>query len=373
MVLKLLIFPFSLFLVSLWNGPETSRPQTDEITLQWNKAYPGDDIQKSAIGLSWALSYCGAMLPDAPYAVAVDGDRVTLQAADLGFNEQALQKIRVLHQKIKASDEYRHNKSIDLGRYVCLLIGAPEHYYALTGVPEKLDELLSLYELSAEMGYVDHSTVSRVHRKIRFSNPKPLNQLLIATEMDSVTGRVHEYETIEIMPNAQLRFAIFDAAGNRKNTAEASHSEAGKPAKCMWCHESTVQRMFAKQSDFSGFLSYLQLQDKLAGFNNLLYEQQKAMRGRIDFTQKQQHTLTELLYISFMEPSAERLAAEWNIPVDEVQKQLSGLPTHTYDEFPFLGLLYDRNQVEKRAPFQGLPVSTHVREQSDLEVNHLNR
>lgn len=372
MVLKILILPFLLFLVSLWGGTETAHPQNDAIILKWHKAYPEDDIQKSALGLSWALSYCGAMLPDAPYAVSISDNSITLQAEELGFDEKALQKIRILHQKIKNSEEYQRNQGIDLGRYVCLLIGAPEHYYALTGVPERLGQMLSLYQLRPETGYIDRSTVSRVHRKIQFSDPKPFNQLLIATEMDSLTGQIYEYETIEIMPNAQLRFAIFDAAGNRKNSADGSHSEAGKPAKCMWCHESTVQRMFAKQSDFNGFLSYLQLQDQLIGFNALLSQQQNAMRGRIDFSQKQQHTLTELLYISFMEPSAERLAAEWDITLAEVQKRVSGLPTHTYDEFPFLGLLYDRHQVEQRAPFQGLPISTHVREHSVVEVNHLN-
>lgn len=348
------------------------RQESDQLVLEWNQAYPDDDIQKSILGLSWALSYCGAMLPDAPYAITTDGDRIVLQPAELGFNAQALQKIRVLHQKIKASDEYRRNHSIDLGRYVCLLIGAPEHYYALTGVPKRLDELLLLYDITPETGYVNHSTVSRVHRKIRFSSPKPLNQLLMAIETDSLTGEIHEYETIEIMPNAQLRFAIFDANGQRKNSAESKHSEAGKPAKCLWCHESAVQRMYTRQLDRDGFLNYLQLQDKLISFNDLLAAQQKATAGLIDFSQKQQHTLTELLYISFMEPSAERLAAEWNMSAEQVQKRLSDLPTHTYDEFPFLGRLYHRSQIEERAPFKGLPVSGSVREHSDTEVNHLN-
>ena len=56
----------------------------------------------------------------------------------------------------------------------------------------------------------------------------------------------------------------------------------------------------------------------------------------------------------------------------EVQNLLAGLPTHDYPEFPFLGNnLYHRNEIEIFSPFQGLQVSTSVREESIIEVNHL--
>lgn len=363
--------PFFYVLLSLFNGAQTPYANPAEtLTLKWNKAYPDDTIDKSAIGLEWALSYCGAKLPNAPYAIAVSADKITIRISELGFDENALKAMHKLHRKIESSNEYQANKSIDLGRYVTLLIGASEHYYAITGVPKRLDELLSKYALTAETGYVNRSTVSRVHRKIQFSQPDGLSQFLMASEIDSVTGKVYEFETIEIMPNAQLRFGVYDADGKRKNSAASSHSEAGKPAKCLWCHESTIQQMFRQQQDFGGFLSYVQLQQKLIGYNEMLTRQKLSLSG-IDFSQKQQHTLTELLYISFMEPSAERLSAEWNIPVTQVTAMLAGMPTHVYDEFPFLGKLYDRNQIERFAPFRGLPVSTAVREPSPIEVNHL--
>jgi hypothetical protein len=73
-----------------------------------------------------------------------------------------------------------------------------------------------------------------------------------------------------------------------------------------------------------------------------------------------------------MEPSAERLSLEWGLPLAQVQTILSGLESHIYDEFPFLGQLYDRNAVEDLAPFQGLPVSTSVREMSPVEVNYID-
>ena len=73
-----------------------------------------------------------------------------------------------------------------------------------------------------------------------------------------------------------------------------------------------------------------------------------------------------------MEPSAERLSIEWNMTVSNVQSLLSNLSTHIYPEFPFLGSLYDRTEIESFVPFQGLSVSTSVRETSQTEVNHIN-
>jgi hypothetical protein len=73
-----------------------------------------------------------------------------------------------------------------------------------------------------------------------------------------------------------------------------------------------------------------------------------------------------------MEPSAERLSLEWKMPLKQVQDLLANLPTHIYAEFPFLGNLYYRKDIESLAPFQGLAISSSVREQSEIEVNHLN-
>jgi len=343
----------------------------ETLNLKWNKSYPDDNIQKSALGLEWALSYSGAILPNAPSGINVGNEIITVNLSELGFTDVALEKLYKLHQKIKSSPEYKVNDAVDLGRYVTLLLGAPEHYYEIAGVPKKLDDLLSNYVLLPEKGYVNNSGVSLEHRIIRFSEQKNLNQVFVSSEVDPVSGEIFEYETIEIISNGQLRFGIFDSDGNRKNNADATHSNAGKPAKCMWCHESIIQPLYNLQADFPEFLTYLQLQSKLVNFNQLLQNQKYALPAGVDFSQNQQHTLTELLYISFMEPSAERLALEWNLPLAEVRAKLSGFPTHVYEEFPFLGNLYDRNLIENLAPRKGLAVSSSVREPSEIEVNHI--
>jgi hypothetical protein len=340
------------------------------LNLKWNKAYPDDTMDKSAVGLQWALSYLGAKSPEQLESAGNEVIKINLN--ELGFSENAMEKLTKLHIVIKLSQEYQTNNAIDLGRYVSLLIGAPEHYYAITGVPAHLEDLLANYTLKPEKGYVNHSDVSLVNRNIQFSEQQNFKQVFLSAETDPVTGQIFEYETVEIIENGQLRFGIFNADGNRQNNANPEHTNAGKPAKCMWCHESNIQQLHFEQTNVSGFLTYPQLQNTLISYNQLLRDQRLALSGGVNFSQTQDHAYAELLYISFMEPSVERLSEEWQMPVDEIQALLIGLPTHIYEEYPFLGTLYRRADIEVFSPFAGLPVSSNVREQSEIEVNYIN-
>ncbi len=340
------------------------------INLKWNKSYEDDTIEKARIGLSWCYSNIGArvlnsvVLPDSENQFIIEID-------NLGFNENALEKIKILHNKLKDTEEYKLNNSIDLGRYISLLIGASEHYYTITNVPENLDDILSNYELKPSKGYVNNSTVSLKHRVLEYSNQEGLNQLFVSTEIDPQNNEIVEFETIEIMDNGQLKFGIFDSNGIRLNVANNEHTNAGKPAKCMWCHESNINQLFTPQNNFSGFLTSQQLNDTLINFNNKLKQQQLLLTDGVNFSNTQDHVMMELAYISFMEPSAFRLSNEWNMSEIEVQNSLSTLSTHVHSEFPFLGNLYNRNEVENFAPFSSLSVSSSIREESLIEVNHL--
>jgi hypothetical protein len=351
---------------------EIQTVENPSLFLKWNKAYADDSIDKSIIGLKWGLSYVGAKLPASLNGITVTNTTISININQLGFSDVAIQKLNTLHAKIIASQEYQTNNAIDLGRYITLLLGASEHYYELIGTPTTLTEILNNYTLLPQKGYVNNSNVSLEHRIIQFSEQNGFNQLFLSEEVNPITHEIYEYETIELLPNGQLRFGIFDVNGNRKNSADASHSNAGKPAKCMWCHESTINQMFTPQNDYLGYLTFTEFQNKLINYRESNRNLKLALTDGVDFSQTQQHTLTELLYISFMEPSAERLSLEWNLPLTQVQNLLSSLPTHMYTEFPFLGNLYYRNDIENWAPFQGLSVSSSVREPSAVEVNHIN-
>jgi hypothetical protein len=174
------------------------------------------------------------------------------------------------------------------------------------------------------------------------------------------------------MENGQLRFGIFNANKQRINVANQKHTTAGKPAKCMWCHESNINKLFTPQKDFSNYLTSKQLNDSLIKFNNGLREQQNLLTEGVTFSNRQEHVQLELAYISFMEPSALRLSNEWNMSVKKVENKLASLTTHIHEEFPFLGNLYNRNEVELFAPFKSLAVSSNIREKSKIEVNHID-
>lgn len=341
------------------------------IKLKWNKAYEEDNLANSIIGLHWAYSYVGASLPLNHSGVLIQGNLIEIDIEELGFNSNAEQKLNILHNAIFASEEYQITGTIDAGRYVSLLLGSAEHYYEITGVPLELNDLIEQYNLNSERGYVNNSGVSFEDRIISFSEQDGFNQLFFCTEVDPITGEIIEYETVDLMPNGQTRFGIYNKDGLRVSHTDPSHSFAGKPAKCMWCHESSIQPL-SKQENIEGFLPYIDfkniiLEDR-ASHKNL----QSLLTDGVDFQALQQHVFTELLYITFMEPSAERLSLEWNMSLSEVQNLLAEIPSHTHSEFVQLGELYHRNEIKHLAPFEGLEVSSSVREQSETEVNYIN-
>lgn len=339
--------------------------------LVWYKGYPADSLHKSMIGLEWALSYIGAETTQNLYQMQVPNNQVLLDLEQLGFTAHAKEKLKILHHKLKFTEEYRRKGAIDMGRYVALILGASEHYYEFVQMPENLNDLLVKYELNPMAGYVDNSTISSSHRIIRFSDQLGLNQLFVSNEVDPITGEITEFETIDMMSNGQMRYGIFDANGKRIIGADPTKTEAGKPAKCMWCHESGIQPLFTEQSTIDGYLTYTQLLDTLYFFRFAQAAKWANLSRGVDYSKTQHHALAELLYITFMEPSAERLSLEWGISVEEVNTKLAGLPRHTHIEYAAFVNLFDREDLIPFEPYQALSVSSNVRNQSAVEVNHL--
>ena len=344
-----------------------------EINLKWNPSYPNENIEDALTGLFWCLSHVGAHNTNANASgIEVSSNNILLKTASLGFSTQAQESIGALHQSIIRSQEYIQNNSIDLGRYITLLIGASNHYYRITGIPAKLDQQMANYSLLSETGFVNNSSISDHHRTLQFSEQKGLNQLFISTEIDSITGSILEFETMELMDNGQFKYAIYDSDSQRISAALTDASNAGKPAKCMWCHESNVNPMFKTQNDYAGFLTFQQLQDTLVHFRSQLNSKQAFLPDGVDFSQKQAHTQMELQYIMFKQPSPMRLANEWNMTINEVTQLLTNETRFNYPEFPFLPLGYNRNDIEKHAPVRGLLTSGSVRERSPFEVNYID-
>ena len=366
-----LIVVFHLLLNSCTRD-KTELYQVDHIVLEWHKSYDNDSFEKSITGLNWALSHVGAKYKIQTSEISFNEETIMIFPERCGLTQRAESTLTKLHQRIAESISYVENGTIDIGHYVALLIGSSEHYYELTDVPKTLSELENQYSFSPDIGYLNNSEISVHDRKLFFSDQNNLNQLFVSQEIDSLTGQILEFETLDLMENGQPRFGVYDAAGNRIIGAAPSLATAGKPGKCMWCHESSIQPLFSPQNQQAGYLSPVLLEDTLMFFRNDHKNKQNLLPEGVNFQNLTDHVFMELLYISYMEPSAARLALEWNMTESEVTNLLVGLPIHEHEEFTFLGMLYNREDVEGFAPYSSLSVSSSVREVIGTEVNHLN-
>jgi hypothetical protein len=174
------------------------------------------------------------------------------------------------------------------------------------------------------------------------------------------------------MANGQLRFALYSEDGALKPAANRTLTAAGKPAKCLWCHEIALSSPFSGRTSVAGYGSLGEFERLIAQRMDALRSARSKLDSRIDFARTQDHTYAELLYISFYEPSAERIAREWNVPVGRVLEALTGLPTHAHREFAFLGAqLYRRSDIDALAPYGVLAPPTDPREPSAYEPDLL--
>ena len=99
-----IIYFLIAFLLSCTNDSYSDLVSTETtINLKWNKAYPEDNIDKSLIGLKWALSYMGATLPSSNAGFTNTDNIITINIKYLGFTQQAQEKLLKLSKKIKAT------------------------------------------------------------------------------------------------------------------------------------------------------------------------------------------------------------------------------------------------------------------------------
>jgi len=345
------------------------------INLKWNKAYTEDTFERSSIGLKWALSYLGSTIAnDASIkGIHFKDSIITLNPYQLGLSESASYNLNKLHDIFKNSEEYKKNNAFDLGRYIALTYGNSHHYYTIVDVPKSLEQFKELYTFDSIKGYIDNSSVSKVHRIISYSEVSENNsQGFISAEIDSISNDTLEFETIQRMQNGQLKFAVYDVNGELKNAADNNVTRAGKPSKCIWCHETKILPIFKPQKNHLGYLKVTSFNDSLKYFNRNLQDYQNTTWTDKSLLDKTLHEELELLYISFMEPNAERISKEWNLPIVNVKQKLAHLETHQHKEFPFLGNLYNRKDIDALSPVNRIEVPESIREQYSNEVNFLN-
>ena len=370
------IILISVVLIAL--GISCFYKKNTSFNISYTLNYDGDSWQKNRTGFLWTLSYLGAELPRGSFDKSlkwVDSTTFNIDFENLGFSDKALRAIETIIDSIKQTEHYKLNKHIDLAQFITLTIGSSWHYYAITGAVENYQQFKQEHGFKNEKVFpLLHSTVAKHNRLIKInSNDNVLKTVFIAEEGkgDFMNGDFIPkfYEVLDVMPNGQLRFAVYDKDGNLTDASSKELGEAGKPAKCLWCHEIVFQPLFVEADSVPGKMSPNEFQRLVERQNNLLTDYRKTLTSDVDFNMTQDHTEMELLYISYMEPSLNKLSAEWGIKAVDLKKILMQQKTHLHHEFNFMKDIYYRRDINRYNPFKYIDVADDVREPSKFEPN----
>lgn len=331
------------------------------IRLKWYKAYPDDHKQRAEIGLKWILSYLGAMLPNETADINMIWEKsnvLKLDIAALGFSNEALKVWKELLPILKKSKEYQRNGSMDIGRFVLLTFNTSWHYYAITGVAPTFNDFKNQYyfdDQHKDTLLAGESCVTSGIRTINAAKGNTVPQIAhIAEEGEGQqleNFKVKDLEVFDFMKNGQPRFAVYDLDGQLRIGADPTITKAGKPAKCMWCHESTVMPPFKLiQTNSPKLTEHRQLVKQQ---NGLLKDYRATLAPTIDTFRNvaKRHYLAELLYITYLEPSQDRAIEELkqaNIPIQDLDLIIKDSCHH---EFKFIKNLVDLDSLAKWLPY----------------------
>jgi hypothetical protein len=363
-----------LLLLSACSKDQEPVQRSLEIALRYIPSHENETWDQARTGLLWSFSFLGATLPPGSFDHSITWQNETVflcNLAQLGFSDEALDALEVITERLKTTEEYSRMGGIDFGRFLMLTVYSSHHYYRITGMSGDWQNVSSPHLGDSVLEFaVTQSTVANGNRLIRF----PSSPQAVFYSAEEGSGKIadgnfvtHEFETFDLMPNGQLRFAVFDKAGKLKPSGDPMLSVAGKPGKCLWCHESKAQPLFTLNEDVPGYFTSDEFTDRILLTNEELKKIRETLATEIVYANEQDHTLSEILYVSFLEPSASRLAKEWGIAVADVELMLAAYPTHSYAEFPFLGSLYYRNIADSLAPYLAERVPESAREVSSYE------
>ncbi|MCU0430732.1 MAG: hypothetical protein MUF42_12275 [Cytophagaceae bacterium] len=358
------------------------KSESEILCLRWYPSHPAETFQDVRTGFLWSLSYLGAQLPQGSFDNAVhrtDSVHWVVDFSKLGFSEEGLGALKELIAQLKQSEEYKVKKAIDMSRFLVLALHSPWHYYKITGVFPNYKSFEQHYKLEAGNIFgITNSSVGKTHRLLRMgADTTRINQVAFSVSegkgnLFQQNFKPSEHEVFDIMKNGQLRFAVYDHRGQLASAASSEYSLAGKPSKCMWCHEIVIQTLYSENTEVPGTLSNAQFENLVHKLQEKLYHYRAGLSSEIDFEKKQDHTFAELLYIGFMEPSRYRISQEMDHQQRLLNKVMS-LPTHTHEEFPKFGTLYERKAIDKILPYTTLKVPDQIREGGGFEPNYLKR
>lgn len=355
-------------------------PRDPEMTLdlRWVRNYPKEHRNNVDTGLFWALSFLGAELPDSAQVLRWHGDVVTVDLGAAHVQDGSADAWRKLLRVLKSSDEYRRTGAVDIGRFVFLSLCGANQYYALAGTSPSFSGFLAKHRFDSREFAVVESGVAHGNRLIRAATGPGIDNIAFvayegAGRLKDGSFHKQDIETVEFMRNGQLRFGLYDLDGKLTAHTTPALTAAGKPSKCLWCHELYLNPPFHNVTDLPGYYTTQQFRDQVTNRMHSVSDYRKTLHSLIDFRKTQDHTNAENLYLSFAHPTAQRLALEWKVPLGTVMMRLSaiGLKPHahsdTADDAILGDQLYDRDDVDPLGPYAGIRGPTDIREASAYE------
>ncbi len=310
----------------------------DVAPYRWVRGYEGETPEIAQAGLRWALSLMGSRAED----IVWDGDA---DEATVSFGDLDPEVIAEVDAELASERDLRG--SADLGRFLMLSLYEPERYYRMVDAPTRFVDVAEpalTYNVTA-------SLLTETGRVVRLPAGGCAPRCgAVEFTVEEGTGtfkadgfRVGELERIDLMPNGQQRFVVYDADGER---IAASEGPAGPPGRCMWCHEDHLMRGVPDQNPaVGGGISGARFDRRLAELT-VQMQDVRSVTPAVDWDEPVVHEYAELLVFSFLNPSAERLAREWGQTPDAVERALSEQTPAEDAEFPQLGLLYERASAD---------------------------
>lgn len=377
MSLKLTLSAILLFLGFVFKN-HFNNDHSFSINLRFNKNYPTETPEKQKTGLWWALSFLGAALSKEEIEktlVQKDSVIYELNLEHAGFGQEALIAFNTILVSLKESEEYSSRGGIDLGEFIIYTLCSSWHYYQITGASKTLAAYKQKFDyVNPIMCPVTSSEVSRHHRMLQMTNTTQLNQMsFIAVEglgsLKEKTFTEETYEVMDIMPNGQFRFAIYDKAGNLSAASERRFGSAGKPIKCLWCHEINLRTLFMTNKQLPGYMRPDSFDNAIRYRQGILNSHRSSLNSVIDFTKLQDHALMEIQYISFMEPSILKLRNEWGASDSSLSRALLPYKKHDHHEHRFLKALYERQAIRSLSPYKTVSIPDSILDPNSNEPN----
>lgn len=311
------------------------------VRLEWLPGV-GEAWEDAEVGLWWALSNLGADPADrGGLTIEAEGATTTftLDLGAVGFSDTALPWVE------DAVAPLREDGAVDVARFLLATLYEPGRYYAITGACTTLPEWQARLDAEPLEYAVTVSQLTPGDRLVRFNAATTVERL--AWEAGEGEGSLAagdfvaaEHEVVDLMPNGQQRYAVYDHDGAL--IAAAATTAAGQPGRCMWCHELTVQRGTEENPSAAGYLDYAAFIAEVDAATTLIEGARTS--SVITFGDYTAHEHAEVLTRTFLTPTTDRVALEWGVSPAVIAGL--GLPTHTDPELPEWGPVYTRADVD---------------------------